>query len=76
MCYTIFPETIDRSVTEIANVSQYYSKQRVILMKAILTIGIMWSLLITAVIAQEQVIPALRLEEPVVLTPEQHEKKS
>ena len=45
-------------------------------MKAILTIGIMWSLLITAVIAQEQVIPALRLEEPVVLTPEQHEKKS
>ncbi len=43
-------------------------------MKAILTIGIMWSLLITVVIAQEQVIPAIRLEEALVLTPEQQEK--
>lgn len=43
-------------------------------MKAILTIGIVWSLLITVVIAQEQVIPAQRLEEAFVLTPEEQEK--
>ena len=43
-------------------------------MKTILTIGIVWSLLITAAIAQEQVIPAIRLEEAIVLTPEQREK--
>ena len=43
-------------------------------MKLILTIGIMWSLLTTVVVAQEQVIPAIRLEEAVVLTPEENEK--
>lgn len=43
-------------------------------MKTILTIGIVWSLLITAAIAQEQVIPAIRLEEAIVPTPEQEEK--
>ncbi len=43
-------------------------------MKTILTIGIVWSLLITAAIAQEQVIPAIRLEEAIVPTPEQREK--
>lgn len=43
-------------------------------MKLILTIGIAWSLLITAVIAQEPVIPPLRLEEAIVLTPEQQAK--
>ncbi len=43
-------------------------------MKSILTIGIMWSLLTTVVVAQEQVIPAIRLEEAIVLTPEQHEE--
>ena len=43
-------------------------------MKAIVTVGILLSLLITAAIAQEQVIPAIRLEEPVILTPEQQEK--
>ena len=43
-------------------------------MKAVLTIWIVWSLLITAAIAQEQVIPAIRLEEAIVLTPEQREK--
>ncbi len=43
-------------------------------MKAVLTIWIVWSLLITAAIAQEQVIPAIRLEEAIVPTPEQEEK--
>lgn len=61
MCYTIFQEL-------------YYSKQRVVGMKQILTIGIVWSLLITAVIAHGQ-IPAERLEEALALTPEQQEKK-
>ena len=43
-------------------------------MKVILTIGFVWSLLITAATAQEQVIPEIRLEEPIILTPEQQEK--
>ena len=43
-------------------------------MKVVLTLGIAWSLLITVVIAQEQVIPAIRLEEAFVLTPEEIEK--
>ena len=43
-------------------------------MKAILTIGIAWSLLITVFVAQEQVIPAQRLEKAFVLTPEEIEK--
>ena len=43
-------------------------------MKVILTIGIVLGLLITSASAQEQVIPAERLEEAFVLTPEEQEK--
>ena len=43
-------------------------------MRVIITVGIVLSLLITAAIAQEQVIPALRLKEAIVLTPEQQER--
>ena len=43
-------------------------------MKAILTVGTVFGLLITSAIAQEQVIPAQRLKEAIVLTPEQQEK--
>ena len=43
-------------------------------MKAILTIGIMWSLLTTVVTAQEQGIPAEILEAAFALTPEQQQK--
>ena len=43
-------------------------------MKVILTIGIVLSLLITAAAAQEQVIPAQRLEAAFALTPEQQQK--
>ena len=44
-------------------------------MKAILTIGIVWSLLVTSAMAQGQVqIPAQRLKEAFVLTPEQQER--
>ena len=43
-------------------------------MKTILTIGIAWGLLITVVVAQEQVIPAQRLEKAIVITPEQRKK--
>ena len=43
-------------------------------MRSILTIGLMWGLLTTVVVAQEQIIPAIRLEEAIVLTPEEREK--
>ena len=43
-------------------------------MRVIVTVGIVFGLLMTSIPAQEQVIPALKLERPIVLTPEQQQK--